>query len=86
MSNMILYPLSYEIGYLRTVENLELLLSKYANDERVRVAAENRQSDQPVNLLIKGMVGAQESFVLSGSTRRSRSASALDSKMKAPPE
>ncbi len=48
------------------MENLQLLLSKYADDERSKAVAETLQSDRPTNLHLSGMVGAQESFVLSG--------------------
>ncbi|MCB0687360.1 MAG: transcription-repair coupling factor [Saprospiraceae bacterium] len=49
------------------MENLELLLSKYADDDRGKVVAENLQLERPVTYLLKGMVGAQSSFVFCGS-------------------
>lgn len=49
------------------MENLELLLSKYAEDDRGKVIAENLQSERPATLLLKGMVGAQASFIFCGS-------------------
>ena len=52
------------------MENLELLLSKYAEDDRGRVVAENLQSERSTTYLIRGMVGAQESFVFCGSYLR----------------
>lgn len=53
--------------YLYRVENLELLLGKYAEDERGQAVTQILQSEHPCNVLIKGMVGAQASFVFSGS-------------------
>jgi transcription-repair coupling factor (superfamily II helicase) len=53
------------------VENLELLLGKYTEDERGSVLAEDLQSERPRNFLLKGMVGAQAAFVFCGSYLRS---------------
>lgn len=53
--------------YLCGVGNLELLLSKFAEDERGKVVVENLQSERPFTLVLKGMVGAQTSFVFCGS-------------------
>jgi transcription-repair coupling factor (superfamily II helicase) len=59
------------LAYLCTVENLELLLSKYAEDDRGKALVENLQSERPYTLLLKGMVGAQASFVFCGSYLKS---------------
>ena len=48
------------------VDNLSLLLSKYKEDERVKAAVKGLHSDRPTHLLMKQLVGAQESFALSG--------------------
>ncbi|MCB0669264.1 MAG: transcription-repair coupling factor [Saprospiraceae bacterium] len=52
------------------MENLELLLSKYAEEDRGKVVAENLQSDRPATYLLRGMVGAQASFIFCGSYTR----------------
>lgn len=54
------------ISYLCAVENLEQLLSLYAADSRGREALVKLQSERPTSIHIRGMVGAQESFVFSG--------------------
>jgi len=48
------------------VENLQLLLGRYENDERVRAVVNTLENERPANVLIQKMVGAQGSFVLSG--------------------
>jgi transcription-repair coupling factor (superfamily II helicase) len=48
------------------VENLQLLLGRYENDERVRAVVNTLESECPVNIILQKMVGAQGSFVLSG--------------------
>ena len=45
------------------MENLRLLLRKYADDDRVRAVANTLELDSPGNLLLSGMVGALDSFV-----------------------
>ncbi len=48
------------------MENLELLLSKYKEDERTKAAVELLRSERHPDLFMNGLVGAQESFALSG--------------------
>lgn len=48
------------------MENLKLLLDKYAQDERAKVVAQTLESERPVNVHLKGMIGAQASFVFAG--------------------
>ena len=48
------------------MENLKLLLQKYQSDSRAQAAAASLQKERSTNLHLRGLVGAQESFVLSG--------------------
>ena len=43
-----------------------MLLQKYESDSRAQAATASLQKERPTNLHLRGMVGAQESFVLSG--------------------
>ena len=48
------------------MENLQRLLRLYSEDERIQQIVETLKQNSPSRLLLKGMIGAQESFVLSG--------------------
>ncbi|MBX2816356.1 MAG: transcription-repair coupling factor, partial [Saprospiraceae bacterium] len=48
------------------MKNLEQLLQIYANDKRGKEAVESLIRERPTNIRFTGIVGAQESFVLSG--------------------
>ena len=48
------------------MENLQRLLGLYRDDQRIQQIVEALQQESPSRLLLKGMVGAQDSFVLSG--------------------
>lgn len=47
------------------MENLENLLKKYQEDERTDVLASHCEASTPARIMIEGMVGAQDCFVLS---------------------
>jgi len=46
------------------VDNLERLIQKYNSSEQTKAIVTGLESDQPSRLLLTGMVGAQECFVL----------------------
>ncbi len=48
------------------MENLQRLLKLYSEDERIQQIVEALKHNSQSRLLLKGMIGAQESFVLSG--------------------
>jgi transcription-repair coupling factor (superfamily II helicase) len=48
------------------VENLQRLLKLYRDDERIQQIVEALKQNSPSRLLLRGMIGAQESFVLTG--------------------
>ncbi len=48
------------------MENLKLLLDKYAHDDRAKAVAQTLQSERPVNVYLNGLIGAQQAFVVSG--------------------
>ncbi len=48
------------------VENLQRLLRLYRDDIRIQQIVEALEQNSPSRLLLRGMIGAQESFVLSG--------------------
>ncbi len=48
------------------MENLQRLLRLYRDDPRIQQIVEALKQDSPSRLLLRGMIGAQESFVLSG--------------------
>ena len=48
------------------VENLQRLLGLYREDERIQQIVEALEQNSSSRLLLRGMIGAQESFVLSG--------------------
>ncbi len=48
------------------MENLKLLLSRYAEDKRVESLVRTLDSEQPVNIDLEGLIGGQISFVFCG--------------------
>ncbi|MDX1686315.1 MAG: transcription-repair coupling factor, partial [Saprospiraceae bacterium] len=53
-------------AYICPVENLKRLLEAYASDSRVSAIQKAVNPTERQNLLLKGLVGAQKAFVLSG--------------------
>ena len=48
------------------MENLQRLLGLYRDDERIQQIVEALNRKTPSRILLKGLIGAQDSFVLSG--------------------
>ena len=53
------------------MENLERLLKKYQEDERTDLLASYCEANTPARIMIEGLVGAQDCFVLSALFSRS---------------
>gem|GEM_PF-356874 len=51
------------------MEELAALIERYTNDDRISQIITQIQSDTPTRLQLKGLVGAQECFVISGTYR-----------------